>query len=148
MSGNEAPHRGLRINRSLNIPEDELRFRFSASGGPGGQHANKAATRVELSWDVATSRAPGPRQRQRIRSKLANRIDGNGVLRVVSDTHRSQLRNRQDALERLGDMVGGALRQEKPRVATKPSKAAKERRIQTKKKRSRVKNLRRPPAAE
>ncbi|MBA2272556.1 MAG: aminoacyl-tRNA hydrolase [Actinobacteria bacterium] len=139
---------GLRINRTLTIPEDELRFRFSASGGPGGQHANKAATRAELSWDVASSRAPGPRQRQRIRSKLANRVDATGVLRVVSDTHRSQLRNRQDALDRLGEMVAGALKQEKKRVATKPSRAAKERRIQSKKKRSRVKSLRRSPVSD
>lgn len=145
MSGSEG---GLRINRSLIIPEDELRFRFSPSGGRGGQHANKAATRAELSWDVANSRAPGPRQRQRIRSKLANRMDANGVLRVVSDTHRSQLRNRQDALDRLGDMIAGALRQEKRRVATTPSKTAKERRIQSKKKRSRVKSLRRPPVTD
>ena len=139
---------GLRINRTLTIPEDELRFRFSASGGPGGQHANKAATRAELSWDVAGSRAPGPRQRQRIRVKLANRIDASGVLRVVSDTHRSQLRNRQDALDRLGEMVAGALRQEKKRVATKPSRAANERRMQSKKKRSIVKSLRRPPGSD
>ena len=139
---------GLRINRTLTIPEDELRFRFSASGGPGGQHANKAATRSELSWDVAGSRAPGPRQRQRIRVKLANRIDASGVLRVVSDTHRSQLRNRQDALDRLGEMVARALRQERKRVATKPSRASNERRIKSKKKRSSVKNLRRPPVSD
>ena len=139
---------GLRINRTLTIPEDELRFRFSASGGPGGQHANKAATRAELSWDVAGSRAPGPRQRQRIRVKLANRIDASGVLRVVSDTHRSQLRNRQDALDRLGEMVARALRQEKKRVATKPSRASNERRIKSKKKRSSVKSLRRPPVSD
>jgi ribosome-associated protein len=139
---------GLRVNRSLKIPEDELRFRFSTSGGPGGQHANKAATRAELSWDVANSSAPGPRQRRRIRSRLAHRIDAHGVLRVVSDTHRSQLRNRQDALDRLGDMIADALRQEKKRVATKPSRAAKERRIQSKKNRSGIKSLRRPPAPE
>ena len=139
---------GLRVNRTLTIPEDELRFRFSASGGPGGQHANKAATRAELSWDVAGSRAPGPRQRQRIRLKLANRIDATGVLRVVSDTHRSQLRNRQDALDRLSAMVAGALKQDKKRLATQPSRAAKERRIQSKKKRSRVKSLRRPPVSD
>lgn len=139
---------GLRVNRTLTIPEDELRFRFSASGGPGGQHVNKVATRAELSWDVAGSRAPGPRQRQRIRLKLANRIDATGVLRVVSDTHRSQLRNRQDALDRLSAMVAGALKQDKKRLATQPSRAAKERRIQSKKKRSRVKSLRRPPVSD
>ena len=142
------PQGGLRVNRTLTIPDDELRFRFSASGGPGGQHANKAATRAELSWDVAASRAPGPRQRQRIRLKLAKRIDVTGVLRVVSDTHRSQLRNRQDALDRLSAMVAGALKQDKKRLATQPSRAAKERRIQSKKKRSRVKSLRRPPVSD
>ena len=139
---------GLRVNRSLTIPEDELRFRFSASGGPGGQHANKTATRAELSWDVANSRAPGPIQRRRIRSRLAHRIDAHGVLRVVSDTHRSQLRNRQDALDRLGDMIADALRLEKKRVATKPSRAATERRIRAKKKRSGIKSLRRPPGPD
>ncbi len=112
MNGPESQD-GLRINRTLTIPGGELRFKFSPSGGPGGQHANKAATHAELSWDVASSRAPGPRQRQRIGHKLANRIDANGVLRVVSDTHRSQLRNRQDALDRLGQMVADALKQEK-----------------------------------
>jgi len=142
------PQGGLRVNRTLTIPEDELRFRFSASGGPGGQHANKAATRAELSWDVAGSRAPGPRQRQRIRLKLAHRIDTSGVLRVISDTHRSQLRNRQDALDRLSKMVADALKQEKKRKATTPSKGAKERRMQSKKQRSSLKSLRRPPVSD
>jgi ribosome-associated protein len=133
----------IRVNRSLVIPNDELEISFSPSGGPGGQHANKAATRVELVWNVESSRVLGPRQRQRILRKLASRIDGSGSLHVQSDRRRSQLRNREDAETRLADLVAGALRPTKRRIATKPSAAANEARLAGKKRRSQKKAGRR-----
>lgn len=134
---------GLRVNRSLVIPESELEFRFTTSGGPGGQHANKVATRVELRWNVAASSVLGERQRARIRGRLKNRIDGEGRLRVVADTHRSQMRNREEARERLVTLVMDALRPRRTRVATAPTRSSHERRIQDKKRRSEIKRLRR-----
>ena len=139
---------GVRVNRSLEIPASELDVTFSTSGGPGGQHANKAATRVEVRWNVAESKVLGPRQRARLLDKLARRIDNQGVLRVVSAERRSQLRNRIDAESRLGEIVAGALKQAKPRKKTAPSRAAKEKRLQQKKRRSEVKESRRPPTPD
>ncbi|MEA2446772.1 MAG: ribosome-associated protein [Actinomycetota bacterium] len=134
---------GIRVNRSLVIPPDELRFNFVTSGGPGGQHANKTATRAELNWNVEQSRALGPRQRERIRTRLANRIDSSGNLRIVSDRYRSQMRNRQDVTERLTRLVAGALRTPRSRVATAPTKSSKEKRLRTKRHRSEIKRNRR-----
>ena len=139
---------GIRVNRTLEIPESELETTFSTSGGPGGQHANKASTRVELRWNVADSEVLGPRQRSRLLEKLKGRIDSRGVLRVVSDERRSQLRNRADAERRLGELVAAALKQEKPRRKTEPSRAAKERRLQQKKRRAETKQARRTPYPE
>ena len=133
----------VRVNRSLEIPESELETTFSTSGGPGGQHANKSSTRVELRWNVADSEVLGPRQRARLLDKLGHRIDSKGVLRVVSDAHRSQLRNRIDVEKRLADIVAAALKKEKPRRKTQPSKAAKEKRLQQKRRRSELKKSRR-----
>jgi ribosome-associated protein len=133
----------IRVNRSLVIPDDELEISFSASGGPGGQHANKAATRVELVWNVEGSRVLGPRQRERILRKLASRIDGSGSLRVQSDRRRSQLRNRNDAESRLAELVAKALRPTKRRIPTKPSASANEARLTSKRKRSQKKAQRR-----
>jgi ribosome-associated protein len=135
--------RSVRINSHLVIPADEIRLTHSTSGGPGGQHANKAATRVELRWDVAGSRALGPRQRDRLLHRLGSRIDGSGVLRLSSDRYRSQLRNREDVTERLAALVANALKPERRRVATAPSRAAQERRLQEKKRRSALKRARR-----
>lgn len=135
--------RSVRINSHLVIPADEIRLTHSTSGGPGGQHANKAATRVELRWDVAGSRVLGPRQRARIQQGLRGRVDNSGVLRLSSDRHRSQLRNREDALDRLGALVAQALKPTKKRRATAPSQAARERRLQEKKRHSRLKQARR-----
>jgi ribosome-associated protein len=132
----------LHVNRNLDIPADEIELKFTPSGGPGGQHANKASTRVEVSWNVATSNALGPRQRQRIKEKLRHRIDNNGVLRVASDTQRSQLRNREDALARMSHLIADALKPTRKRIPTGPSKGAKERRLSAKRRRSEVKKQR------
>ena len=135
--------RDVRVNRTVTIPGDEIRLRFSTSGGPGGQHANKAATRVDLSWDVGRSRALGPRQRERVIERLGRRIDSSGVLHLTSDARRSQLRNREDALERLARLVAQALKHRKTRVPTGPSKAAQERRLADKRRRAELKRSRR-----
>jgi ribosome-associated protein len=135
----------LRVNRNLAIPPDEIALRFSPSGGPGGQHANRSSTRVDLSWNVDASRVLGPRQRARIRGHLRNRLDSSGTLRLSSDKHRSQTRNREEVLARLARLVSEALQPRRARVATTPSQAAKERRLRSKRRRSEIKKLRRAP---
>ena len=127
----------LRVNRGCAIPLAELEWRFVASGGPGGQHANRSNTKVELTFAVETSSAFGPVQRERVLRALGP------VVRIVVDDERSQLRNRDLALERLRQRIATALVVPKERRATKPSKAAKQRRIDEKKHRSQIKRLRR-----
>ena len=133
----------LRVNRRLVIPSNELEERFTTSSGPGGQHANKASTRAEVAWNVEASSVLGPRQRERLRLRLANRLDSNGVLRVASERHRSQLRNREEAKKRLAELIDRALKVEPTRVKTKPTKAGRERRLQQKRRRSEIKRARR-----
>lgn len=136
---------GLRVSRSLVIPEDELRLDYTTSGGPGGQHANRNATRAVLVWNVDGSRALGPRQRARIKGKLRHRIDSAGNLRLSSAEHRSQLRNREAVRERLRMLVEDALRPEKKRIGTAPTRASRETRLRAKRARSDVKRTRRAP---
>jgi ribosome-associated protein len=125
------------VSRSVRIRPDELRFRFSRSSGAGGQNVNKRDTKVELLFDVAGSPSLGPRQRDRIMRKLASRIDADGVLHLVVSEERTQGRNREIATERFCRMIAEALRPDPPkRRPTKPSKAAVERRISEKRRRS------------
>jgi ribosome-associated protein len=124
------------------IPEADLSWRFSGSGGPGGQHANTANTRVELVFDVAGSESLGPRQRARLLERLGPRA------RVVVSEERSQARNREIALERLAERVEAALRVERPRLATAPTKASRERRLRAKRLRSERKSDRRAAAPD
>lgn len=135
----------VRVTRTVTIPSSEIRFRYSRSGGPGGQHANKTSTRAELSWNPARSNVLGPRQRARILERLHNRLDADGTLRLASDAHRSQLRNKQDVIERLARVVAEALRVSKQRVGTKPTRSATERRLSAKRRRSELKRGRRRP---
>jgi ribosome-associated protein len=115
------------------IPADELSARTSRSSGAGGQHVNKTASRVQLSWSVAQSNALNDDQRDRVMAKLASRLTGDGTLTVnVSDT-RSQHRNREIAEQRLNDVVRKALVVPKKRKPTRPTKAAKETRLKEKK---------------
>lgn len=127
----------LHVSRSCVIPVSELRWRFSRSGGPGGQHANTADTRAEVVFDVTTSRALGPRQRERLLVKLGAEV------RVVASDERSQARNRELALQRLAERIAAALRVETPRRPTRPTLASKERRLQDKKRHSERKRSRR-----
>jgi ribosome-associated protein len=126
----------LRVSGSCVIGLDELEWRFTPSGGPGGQHANKANTRVELRFDVEGSPSLGPRQRTRLLERLGPTV------RIVADDERSQLRNRSVALERLRARLADSLHIEAPRRATAPSKSAEERRLDAKRRRSSVKRNR------
>jgi ribosome-associated protein len=132
----------LSVNRSLRIPLDELEWRFSASGGPGGQHANRSNTRVEVRFDVGSSPSLGPRQRARLLERLGP------VVRVVVDAERSQLRNRAIAQERLAQRLAAALRVETPRQATRPTAGSRERRLSEKRRRGEQKRQRRPPLGD
>lgn len=148
----EAPMDDLRpviaINPGLSIPMDELVFRFSRSSGPGGQHVQRSDTRVELLFDVANSPSLSAAQRALILARLGNQIDGEGVLRVVSSSTRSQLENRLETIRRFQALLSSALRQRKRRVATKPSAAAREARLTEKRVRSRHKESRRRVTGE
>jgi ribosome-associated protein len=130
----------LRVNRTLRIPLEELEWRFTPSGGPGGQHANRSNTRVEVRFDVAASPSLGPRQRARIIERLG------AVVRVTVDAERSQVRNRALAQQRLAERLGAALQIEKMRRATRPTEAARRRRMDTKRRLAEKKRQRRPPS--
>lgn len=140
------PHRpGLRVTAGVTIPESELSWRFSRSSGPGGQGVNTADSRVELSWDAATSTVLSPHQRERLLERLRGRLVG-GVLTIAASEHRAQLRNRDAARARLAVVVADALRPPAPaRRPTKPTRGAKERRLNEKQRRTDIKQLRRRP---
>jgi ribosome-associated protein len=133
------PGQPLRVTRSCVIPPDELEWRVSGSGGPGGQHANTANTRVELSFDVEASEALGPRQRARLLERLGPKV------RIVASDRRSQAQNRELALDRLRERLAGALHVEPPRVATRPSRASKRARVENKRRISERKRSRQTP---
>jgi ribosome-associated protein len=126
----------------LRIPDVELVERFSRSSGPGGQSVNTTDSRVELSWDVASSVALSESQRARLLSRLAGRLV-DGVLTVAASEHRAQLRNRVAARERLAALIAGALEPEPVRRATRPSRAAKQKRLDAKRHRGSLKASRR-----
>jgi len=132
----------LRVTRTCSIPLDELEWRFSASGGPGGQHANTSNTRAEVRFDVASSMALGPRQRARLLDKLGP------VVRVVASDERSQARNRENALDRLRDRLAGALAVQRARRPTAPSAGAGRRRLEAKRHQSEKKRMRRQPTGD
>jgi len=133
-----APDDRMTVNRGLAIPLHELTWRFSRSGGPGGQHANTSDSRAEVVFDVAGSPSLGPWQRARLLERLGPEV------RVVAADERSQTRNRALALERLAERLREALHVETPRRATKPTRASKRRRVESKRHRAEIKRLRRP----
>ncbi len=143
MAGTTAGDEGmLRVTRSCVIPLAELEWRFTPSGGPGGQHANRSNTRAEVRFDVRASPSLSELHRERLIERLGE------VVRVVADDERSQLRNRELALERLRARLAEALRVERTRRPTAPTRASKQRRLETKKRRGVIKRTRRPPADE
>ena len=125
------------MTRSVILPLTDIELRFSRSSGPGGQHANTAETRVEAILDVDASSALTDAQKRRVIAKAGP------TLRTVAQDERSQWRNRELAVERLADQLREALKVQRRRVATKPTKASRERRLESKKKRSTTKQLRR-----
>ncbi len=131
----------LRVTRSCAIPLSELEWRFTASGGPGGQHANRSNTRAEVRFDVVASVSLADVHRQRLLERLGP------VVRVVADDERSQTRNRALALDRLRARLAEALRVERQRRPTAPTRASQQRRIEQKKRRGDLKRGRRPPEA-
>lgn len=134
----------LPICGSVSIPETELGWRFSRAGGPGGQGVNTADSRVELVFDVAASTAFTPAQRARVLERLSGRLV-DGTLTIVAAEHRSQLRNRQAARVRLVTLLREALAPDPPpRRPTRPSRAARERRLADKRRRTLTKRLRDP----
>ncbi|GJQ20456.1 MAG: aminoacyl-tRNA hydrolase [Bacteroidia bacterium] len=137
---------GVPVKPGLIIPFSELEFVTSRSAGPGGQNVNKLETRVEVRFNVHRSRILMEQERALILEKLANRIDRNGVLRVVSQESRSQWKNKQTALDRLAKLVRRALQPSKRRKPTGIPPAVRRKRLDSKRKRSEVKRLRRPPA--
>ncbi len=133
----------INITRSLSIPASELSFRFSRSGGPGGQNVNKVASKVELLFDVGRSKALDAGQRRSLLERLSPRIDRAGVLHIAVDTSRSQWTNRELAVARFRDLVAQALRPVRRRIPVAPTAGSRERRISAKKTRAAVKSSRR-----
>jgi len=134
---------GLRIHARLVLPWRELVFQAARSGGPGGQHVNKASTKVVLRFDVARSPTLGERQRARLLGRLEKRLNGRGELVIHASRHRERLQNERDACERLAAMLREGLRQEKRRKPTRPTRSSVERRLAEKKRRSDRKSDRR-----
>ena len=132
----------LVVTDSVRIPRHELAVSFSPSGGPGGQHANKAATRAELVFDVEASSAFSDAQRSRVLAKLGP------IVRIVADDERSQLRNRALAEERLAAKLRSALHVPRRRRATRPTRGSQRRRVEAKKQRGETKRFRRPPSID
>lgn len=132
----------LRITPALAIPRAELEFRTSRSSGPGGQHVNKVETRVELRFDVANSPSLDDDQRMRLLEGLRSWLDSDGTLHLVSDSYRSQFRNREDVIARFVVLLQNALRPRKHRKPTRIPRRVHEQRLQTKKERGAVKRLR------
>ena len=134
---------GLQITTTVSIPASELTFRFSRSSGPGGQNVNKAATRVELLFDLARTPSLSEAQRDRALQSLASHLDSEGVLHLVSQSSRSQRQNREDVVDRFRLLLQQALRPRKRRTPTRPPPQAAEKRLTAKRRRGEIKRLRR-----
>ena len=133
----------VQINSELSIPLAELSFRYSRSSGPGGQHAQKSSTRVELLFDVLGSPNLSDAQRTRVLERLAGYVDTAGLLHLISQSERSQLRNKEEVVARFQTLMHKALKRRKRRKASRPTAQSKERRLKEKKQRSQTKKLRR-----
>jgi ribosome-associated protein len=132
----------LQISDKVSVPLAELDFRFSRSSGPGGQHAQKSSTRVELLFDVAGSPSLNDEQRARVLKRLAGYVDSAGVLHLTSQSERSQWRNREETIARFQELMQQALRKQKRRKPTRPTAASREKRLRAKRKRSEKKKRR------
>jgi len=137
----------LVINEAVRIPPSELHYQFVRSSGPGGQHVNRSATQVELTFDLAGSPSLSDEQKSRARLSLKSYVDKDGILHLASQTFRSQLQNRQDVTARFVELMRRALRAPKKRRPTRPTAGSKERRLESKRRRSIIKRERRSTAA-
>ncbi len=133
------------INPNLSIPESELQFSYARSGGPGGQNVNKVNSRVILEFDVMRSSALSSYQKRRITQRVGNRINQQGILRLQAQRHRTQSANRTDLLARFVEMLQDALRTVKARIPTRIPLRVREKRLEDKKLRTRVKRVRQNP---
>ena len=136
------------VNETLLIPDSELSVSFMRSGGPGGQNVNKVSSAVQLRWDLRGSALLSGRVKARLRAIAGHRVLDDGSMLIVARTQRSQEQNRRDAEDRLAQMIREALVEPKKRFATKPTKAAKKRRVDTKTKRGSSKKLRGRPGMD
>ena len=136
----------LKISRDVRIPEHEVYYRFSRSSKPGGQKVNKSSSRVTLLFDVGSCESLSEARRNLIRKRLASRISKDGILRVVSQKHRTQSANRQAALERFMELLRNALKPRPKRRSTAIPQEVKERRLRAKKHRGRLKQRRAQPS--
>lgn len=132
----------IAIMTAVEIPESELEFIASRSGGPGGQNVNKVSSRVTLRFDLDRTTALTAEQRQRVREKLSSRISKEGVLQISSQRTRSQELNREDVVARFVELLRAALREEKARVKTKATRSSREERLKEKRIRTSVKQTR------
>ena len=135
----------LRVTARVCVPIRELRFSFARSSGPGGQNVNKVNTKATLHWAIDANETLPDDVRERFLARYRRRINAEGQLVVTSQRFRSQERNRSDCIEKLGEMLRAVATRPRPRKATKPSRAAIERRLQNKKQKSQKKQQRRPP---
>ncbi len=136
------------INEQIFIPDNELEWAFSRSGGPGGQNVNKVASRAQLRWHTQASTALEPAVMERLRMQQRNRITNDGDLLIASQQFRDQERNRADCVRSLCAMIEQATRQPRTRRPTRPSTGARLERLNEKRRRSDVKNRRRPPGED
>jgi ribosome-associated protein len=132
----------IAIGRNIEIPLSEINISFIRSSGPGGQHVNKTSTQAEITFDLANSPSIPEEDRSWLMSRLHSKLDSSGVLRITSQEFRSQLRNKNAAIEKLQTMLADALQRPKKRKKTKPSLAAKRKRVESKRKVGEKKRLR------
>jgi ribosome-associated protein len=138
----------IKITKDVAINENEIEEQFIRASGPGGQHVNRAATAVQLRFDVANSPSLPDAVRERLIRLAGNRITRDGVLIIEAGQFRSRDRNRQDAIRRLVKLIRKAAKKPKTRRKTKPTRASKERRLRNKRRRSEIKRMRQPPNKE
>ena len=132
----------IRINKNISVKESELTFKFIRSSGPGGQNVNKVATAVQLRFDLTSSKSLSEDVKTRLKSIAGRKVTKNGVLIIEASRHRTQEKNRQDAIARFIELIEKSSRKTKHRVETNPSSASKQKRIETKKRLSEKKKMR------